>query len=319
MNIEAGAWTYEWIENWARIPASEGFAHHGMAVAADGTIFCGDVTAPRIHVLQPDGTLLRSFDVPVAEVHGLCFGSGKDQDLLWITDTGNKGDPKRSGPSSVLKCTPTGEVRQRITVADLGYAPGERCSLTACAQDPATGCLWITDGYGSQRVHCVDPDGRRMFSFDGSTTTAGPHKTPHWIWIDQRKGHSEIYLADRSNDRILVYAPDGTLRRCLDTGFRLPSGFAAFGDTLVVAELAAGIVLLDAEDQIIARIGVHREALDRPGWPNQLDPEGHSIDPRPHLQPGAFNSPHGIAADPGGNIYVSEWLYGGRYICLRRQ
>jgi hypothetical protein len=30
-----------------------------------------------------------------------------------------------------------------------------------------------------------------------------------------------------------------------------------------------------------------------------------------------FNSPHGISSDNDGNIYVSEWLIGGRYTKLR--
>ncbi|MFU8780407.1 MAG: hypothetical protein ACNA71_05205 [Kiritimatiellia bacterium] len=49
-----------------------------------------------------------------------------------------------------------------------------------------------------------------------------------------------------------------------------------------------------------------------------MDADGNRVDPRPHLKPGYFNSPHGVAADPAGNIYVSEWLFGGRYICLKR-
>ena len=36
------------------------------------------------------------------------------------------------------------------------------------------------------------------------------------------------------------------------------------------------------------------------------------------LEPGKFNSPHGVATDAAGNIYVSEWLIGGRYIKLTK-
>jgi hypothetical protein len=36
------------------------------------------------------------------------------------------------------------------------------------------------------------------------------------------------------------------------------------------------------------------------------------------LQPGRFNSPHGLATDASGAIYVSEWLIGGRFTKLER-
>jgi hypothetical protein len=30
------------------------------------------------------------------------------------------------------------------------------------------------------------------------------------------------------------------------------------------------------------------------------------------IDAGKFNSPHGVAADTQGNIYVTEWIIGGR-------
>jgi hypothetical protein len=34
------------------------------------------------------------------------------------------------------------------------------------------------------------------------------------------------------------------------------------------------------------------------------------------LGPGVFNSPHGLAADASGTLYVPEWLIGGRLVRL---
>ncbi len=33
--------------------------------------------------------------------------------------------------------------------------------------------------------------------------------------------------------------------------------------------------------------------------------------------PSEFNSPHSLATDADGNLYVSEWLIGGRYTKLK--
>ncbi|MCH7801943.1 MAG: 6-bladed beta-propeller, partial [Chloroflexi bacterium] len=40
--------------------------------------------------------------------------------------------------------------------------------------------------------------------------------------------------------------------------------------------------------------------------------------PHETLIEGKFNSPHGIASDGDGNIYVAEWLIGGRINKLTR-
>ena len=45
---------------------------------------------------------------------------------------------------------------------------------------------------------------------------------------------------------------------------------------------------------------------------------GGELVPTDLLEAGKFNSPHGMAVDGLGNIYVSEWLIGGRYTKLAR-
>ncbi len=56
---------------------------------------------------------------------------------------------------------------------------------------------------------------------------------------------------------------------------------------------------------------------ERPGWPNAKNAAGEVVRP-PSLTAGKFNSPHGLAADLEGNLYVAEWLIGGRYTQLLR-
>lgn len=56
--------------------------------------------------------------------------------------------------------------------------------------------------------------------------------------------------------------------------------------------------------------------IDRPGWPNELDPDGTPV--RPKLVPGRLNSPHTAAVDSKGDLYVSEYLIGSRTPKLRR-
>ena len=56
---------------------------------------------------------------------------------------------------------------------------------------------------------------------------------------------------------------------------------------------------------------------DVEGWPNNTSDEGRTI-PTSLLETGKFNSPHGLAVDANGNLYVAEWLIGGRVTKLDR-
>jgi hypothetical protein len=59
------------------------------------------------------------------------------------------------------------------------------------------------------------------------------------------------------------------------------------------------------------------EAHLRPGVAQpRIAADGTTVGPEP--QPDRLNSPHGIAADITGAIYVVEWVVGGRHLRLPR-
>jgi hypothetical protein len=94
-----------------------------------------------------------------------------------------------------------------------------------------------------------------------------------------------------------------------------PSAFATYGDNLVVAELHARLAVIGPEDQLVGYLGENGEVCRQAGWPNGVDKLEHPVR-APDLRPGRFNSPHGLAADADGRLYVAEWLIGGRMIKL---
>jgi len=80
------------------------------------------------------------------------------------------------------------------------------------------------------------------------------------------------------------------------------------GECLIVPELVAGITILDAADRPASSLGFQSGADHQVGWPNE----------RRWLREGLFNSPHSAIADELGNIYVVEWITGGRVTKLER-
>jgi DNA-binding beta-propeller fold protein YncE len=227
--------------------------------------------------------------------------------MLWITDTGGQ----------ILKCEMDGAVLASLTKKDFNYAEDDPFVPTALDVDPATGNVWITDGYGSSRVHRFSPGLKLELTLDG-TAGAGRFACPHWVHCDTRQKQTRIYVADRSNDRIQVFNPDGTFIKCIGDGLMTPSAFAPLGEFLAVAELKARGVILDADDAIVGEIGNGREYVKREGWPNRLDANGSPACALDGIAEGKFNSPHGMTSDAEGSLYVSEWLIGDRYIKLQR-
>ncbi len=199
---------------------------------------------------------------------------------------------------------------------------GDYCPCGAAVDEErlgGTGDIWVADGYGSSLVHRFDEQGNVQLTLSGEEG-GGRFLCPHAVFIDRRGGKTpELYIADRENRRVQVYDLKGHYRRTFGEGsLNSPSGFAVLDDMLVVAELYARLAVFDAEDAFVDYIGACQEARtgigwpERPGWPNALDRGGRvqRADTPPTVQ---FNSPHSLAVDADGNLYVSEWLIGGRY------
>ena len=163
--------------------------------------------------------------------------------------------------------------------------------------------MWVADGYGESYVHRYDKNGNYISSINGEEG-GGRFSTLHGVCFDTRKSEPEMYISDRINRRVQVYDLDGKFKRVFGTDFLTsPSGFIVYGDLMGVVELRASIKLIDENDRLVVALGENDAAADIEGWPDT---------PTDHIHPGSFNSPHGMAADRDGNIYVVEYITGGR-------
>lgn len=295
---------YRWHDNWARIPETargrvDGRTH-GVVVLDNGDVVVLHQATPSVLIFDVDGTLKHAWG-DFAGGHGLTKVRENGQEFLWIAD---------SETGAVVKATPQGDIIQHIPQPDSPIYSEKAYSPTWVAVNGNNGDVWVADGYGAHLVHRYDKDGTYLASINGTEGTAGHFDCPHGIWIDERKAEPALYIADRSHCRIQVYDLEGRFKRVFGSDFLTsPCGFITHGDYLLIPELIPRIVVLDRDDRPKTTIGDNDGGFHIDGWPNA---------PVAGVHAGKFNAPHGIAANKRGDLFVVEWMIGGRITKLEK-
>ncbi len=319
-----GEHEYRWEELELTEAPDEGWAHHGVAVLEDGSIVA--VAPDRACLVRLDGSgrELSRIDLELLEMHGIRVSSDAHGERLWVADNGHKFVPGRPNygevnrPGRVVAVGLDGSVHEEITTPELAAyerSPWQPCAVAVDDESlGGTGDVWVADGYGQSLLHRFSATGTWLATFDGSETGT-KFDTPHDVVIDRRRATPELYVADRGNKRVVVLDLEGHFIRIVGAGaLTSPSGLATSGELLFIAELHGRLAAFDGADNVIGYLGAMSEQ-QRQGWPNTVDEQGNMVRV-PNLGPGVFNSPHGLATDDKGAIYVSEWLIGGRLVKL---
>lgn len=335
MNLSAGPHTYSWVNDWTKTPSTPesrgGWAHHGIAVSETGDIISFHQEEAKVLVFDPEGNLKRSWDSGVTEGHGMTLVKEEDTEYLWIADNGRKRrwssgyeypggmDAQYSG--GVVKQDLAGNKVLRLPKPPLRIYDNGNYAPTWVAvnekRNGGNGDVWVADGYGEDQVHRFTSSGEYLSSINGTDGKAGAFSCPHAVFVDNRKPEPELYVADRSNGRVQIYDLEGKFKRVFGSTFLTsPSGFAIYGETMIIAELKARLTLVDLDDELIGYLGDNGPVSEVAGWPNGKTDKGDPARPK-GLETGKFNSPHGMAVDKDGNIYIEEWLIGGRSIKLK--
>jgi len=289
--LGSGAHRYEVVEAWAKLPPGQEFNADVAAVGVDreDRVYCFNRGAHPMVVLDRDGNFLRAWGEGVfRRAHGVHVAP---DDTLWLTDDGDH---------TVRHCTLDGKVLLTLGVPGqpTSYMSGEpfhRCTHTALSPQ---GDLYVSDGYGNARIHKYSPGGRLLRSWGEPGTDPGQFNIPHNIACD---AEGWVYVADRENHRVQVFDGDGRFETQWINMHR-PSGL--YRDPrdgrFYVGEIGGGVAVNIDMPNIGPRVSIYGakgELLARLG--NR--PAG--------LGAGQFVSPHGLAVDSRGDIYVGEVSY----------
>ena len=258
----------------------------------------------------------------------MAFAKDDGVEHVWLTYTEQQRTaanvyrpPERSPNSLVLKVDLEGRTVQRLArPPHPAYRSGQyRPTLVAVNETRfgGDGAVWVADGYGESLVHRFDADGTYRLTLSGDEG-AGRFKSPHAVFIDRRRDEPELYIADRGNARIQVYDLNGRFRRAFGQSYlSAPTWFATHGEHLFLVEFRPPrLTVLDREDALVGYACEDPEAPKRPGFPYPLDGSGRVV--RTPVYAGKLQTPHALAIDRTGNVYVTEGVLGGRFTKLRR-
>jgi len=310
--------TYSWTDQWARIPDTpSGRANgrtHGVCATSAGTVIVFHQAENGLLTFDPAGKLISAVGGDRwLGAHGLTRITEDGEERLWLVDQASAEVAKARLDGEVLLTLPPPDHAAYQGVQAQKYVP------TWAAQNPLTGDIWVADGYGASLVHRYSPRGEYEFTIDG-TEGAGRFREPHGINFATGPAGPELFITDRANHRIVVYDGAGKFLRSSLTAHS-PCGFDFRGDLVLVPELFTGVKLLNRQTlSAVAEIGKNHAVAPRPdgGWWPPVSPEGWpDLAGTSLVKPGFFNSPHAACFAANGDLYVVEWIIGGRITKLR--
>jgi DNA-binding beta-propeller fold protein YncE len=215
-----------------------------------------------------DGKFIRAWgDDLIKSPHGLRIdGDGN----IWTTDTGHH---------LVLKFSSVGKLLLSLGTIDKPGTGIDQFDRPTDIAFGAEGELYVSDGYGNDRVMQFDARGKFVKTWGKPGTGRGEFDLPHCIRVDSEQ---RVLVGDRQNKRIQVFDRDAQV-------LAIWEGFAPYGleidrdGTIFVADVLANrIIQLDDDGKIVHSWGG----------------EGS--------KPGQFRAPHMLACDSAGNLYVAE-------------
>ena len=288
INLAVG---YHVDPSWPKKPADLPWAAMpGLAVDAHDNVWIFTRSDVPVQVYDTAGNLVRAWGKGVFKTaHQIRIGPDGN---VWVADVGRH---------VVEKYTPEGK---RLLTLGTDGQPG--CDATHfdkptdMVATPA-GDVFITDGYGNNRVAHFDSRGRFVKAWGEMGVKPGQFSLPHSIDVDSK---GRLYVADRNNARVQVFDQKGT--------------FLAEWRNLLVPW---GICITAKDDIWVCGPSpmqwrdedTNLSVPPKDAVVMKFDPTGRALQlwtvparVKGPTKPGECSWIHGIAVDSKGNLYVGD-------------
>ncbi len=287
INLAAG---YEVDPDWPKKPVEIAWDQiAGVSVDTKGRVWLFNRADPPVQVYSAAGDFLFSWGDGLFK--GPHYLRIDHEGYVWTTDYRRH---------LVRKFTEDGKLLLTLGTADeKGEDETHLSGPTDVAVSPA-GDIFVTDGYGNNRVVHYDNEGNFVKSFGELGVELGQLSQPHSIAMDSQ---GRLYVCERNNGRIQIFDQSG---KTLGAWKNLinPWGIhiTPSDDIFVCGSTPArwterGNLGNPPHDQILIRFDTTGRALELWGFPLAKDGE---------LEPGHLDWMHGMGMDNAGNLYISD-------------
>ena len=305
----AAAVDFKTVPDWLKLPEGRpalGNQHGDVAVSAKGEVYVS-VQDPQagLQVYAPDGKFLRNVPDAPNDFHGFVIRKQPDGEFIFGSRLREQTIVKMTLDGKIVMTIPASAIPGRVQEQKRQERParpcpdGARCRaerrplrhrrLRERLHPPLRSHREVSDVVRRQEgaiqlQHATQADHRHALS-------AGPHHR-----LRPRKQSGRASVAERRLPR-----------RCRPD-LLLPAAVTISGDYAIIGELKGRVSILDKSGAVVARLGTNTgEGVGT----NQLKPE--------QWKPGIVVSPHGVAVNDRGDLFVSEFNQFGRVHRFNRQ
>lgn len=282
MVVGTGRFTYEVVPDWGKLPQEWEWGQvPAVAVDSQDRVYVFNRSPHPVLVFDRGGNFIASWgEGTINQAHGIYIDKNNN---LFLVD---------SHAHVVMKFTPEGKLLMmlgnRDQPSDTGFTedspsvkrpagPFNRPTDIACSP---SGDIYVSDGYRNARIHKFSADGQLLISWGEPGDGPGKFNIPHCVW---EANDGRVYVADRGNNRIQVFTPNGEHLETWPGFFEPCKIFVDSENIMYVAEVSGRVTICSLDGIVLARIG---------GGDNEA--------------PSPVVFPHGIWADSHGDLYIAE-------------
>ena len=290
------------VADWLKLPEGRqnlGNMHGDVAVSSAGEVYVSvqDPTAG-LQVYAPDGKFLRNVPNAPSDFHGFVIRKQDDGEFIYGATMRGQTVVKMRLDGGIVMTIGSSSIPDQFKVRN---ARSGQLSLLLTGLDVApNGDIYVTDGYASDFIHRFDRTGKYLSSFGGKAAPYG-FSTLHKLAIDTRFQPARIIACDRANNRVVHMSLTGEFLGVVAKDLLLPAAVAIRGDEAIVGELNGRVTILDKTGAVVQRVGANTE---QGTGTNKLPPA--------QWKTGLVLSPHGVALNDHGDIFVAEFNAFGR-------